>query len=169
MLVRILKSQTEKHVDRDLGTILCESGLAEEVVRDGGARPQPAAQCELRWSLGHRTDDDKVSVLKYSCDACGINGGGLGQLGAKQLAERPPVHRGKVSPPPKELVGKAYGHNASLLGTASMASMQAGYKGSTTPWTWTLADQLAAEQGRTPADKLATGLPSVYLGDVNDV
>src|SRR6267143_241420 len=102
MLVRILKSQTEKHVDRDLGTILCESGLAEEIVRDGGARPQSEPTCELRWTLG-RTTDEKTSILRYHCDACRISGGGLGMQGATQIAV---WHRGKKEVPPPELVRK---------------------------------------------------------------
>jgi len=164
MLIKILRTGVEKHCDRDLADTLIQSGLAEAVIRDGGAKPQPAAQCELRWTLG-ATTDEKTSILRYHCDACKISGGGLGQQGAQQIAV---WHRGKKETPPAELVKKAHGHLNSLLGSASMISMQPGYEGSTTPWTITIADQEAAKVGKS-ADDRPKDFNVVSLGSINGV
>src|SRR5207302_8415965 len=118
--------------------------------------------------LGASTSDERISVLKYSCPVCGINGTGLGVGGAKQLAAKPPYHRGKLAPPPPELVQRAYGRAGSAF-TTTMTTMQAGYQGSTRPWEYTDMDADSAAQGKTPADRPATGLPAVYLGNVNDI
>src|SRR3989442_1735307 len=84
-----------------------------------------------RWQLRPRSTDPKLSLLSYSCPVCGISGTGLGQLGARQLAEKPPYHRGKLAPPPPELVKQAFGQPGYAL-AASMVAMQQGYSGSTT-------------------------------------
>ena len=70
--------------------------------------------------------------------------------------------------PPAELVKKAHGHLNSLLGSASMISMQPGYEGSTTPWTITIADQEAAKVGKS-ADDRPKDFNVVSLGSINGV
>src|SRR5438128_1748535 len=90
-------------------------------------------KCELVWTLGHRTDDDKVSTLKFACAACKISGGALGVEGARQLAAKPIYHRGVKCPPPADLVKRAYGNPGSPL-KGAMISMNGGYSGSTRPW-----------------------------------
>ena len=104
MLVRILKSQTEKHVDRDLGTILCESGLAEEIVRDGGARPQSEPACRVVWQLTAGVQSG-VPIIRGTCDACKITAFGAGRAGARQVSL---WHRGRQERPSQSLVAQVF-------------------------------------------------------------
>src|SRR2546430_4393444 len=50
---------------------------ATEIVNDGGVKEMPAPACDLRWTLGASSSDERISVLKFHCPVCGINGAGL--------------------------------------------------------------------------------------------
>src|SRR2546426_10150006 len=111
MLIRILRTSVEKHVERDLGDVMIESGLAEEIVRDGGAKPSsPPDLCQIIWRIGRSTADEKVSVISYFCAGCRISGGAVGIEGAKQLTERPIYHKGVKTTPPADILAAAHGH-----------------------------------------------------------
>jgi len=166
MLIRILKSGTEKHVERDLGSTLIEAGLAEEIVRDGGAKlASPPDICQIIWRIGRSTADENVSVISYHCAGCRISGGAVGIEGARQLTEKPIYHKGVKTPPPAEIVRAAHGHANGMFKT-QVISQHRGYEG-TNPENWTFSDKDAylAKEGKTPQDRIPYGAP----GSVKEV
>lgn len=167
MNIKIIRTNTVREgVEDSTALALIDAGLAVEHVREGAPKVV-SEKCELKYTLGASSSDERISCLKYHCPVCGINGAGLGIDGAAQLAAKPPYHRGKQAPPPKELVQRAYGRAGSAF-IASMATMRQGYAGSTRPWEWTDSDIDAAAQGKTAPDPTPTQ-KAVLLGDVNDI
>jgi len=166
MLIKILRSGSEKHVDRDLGTVMVESGLAEEIVRDGGAKPaSPPDLCQVIWRIGRSTADENVSVISYHCAGCRLSGGAIGIEGARQLTERPIYHRGVKTPPPDEIVRAAHGHANGMYKT-QVISQHRGYEGLHPDNTsFNDADKIAAQSGTTPKDRVLHG----ELGSVKQI
>ena len=161
MLIRILKSGTEKHVERDLGSTLIEAGLAEEIVRDGGAKlASPPDICQIIWRICRSTADERISVIRFHCAACRISGGAIGVEGAKQLVEKPLFHRGVKCVPPDEIVRAAHGHVYGMY-KMQIVSQHQGYEGlHPNNWTYTDSDKDCAAHGNTtPPDRIPFNAP----------
>ena len=103
MLIKILRTGVERHCERELGAILVECGLAEEIHRDGGVKQPAEPACRVEWTL--TSGQSGVPLIRGACAACGLTAYGSGRAGAKQVHL---WHRGRKEAPPKELVAKVF-------------------------------------------------------------